>query len=282
VTLPILAVFPHPDDETIAAGGLMAAAVARGVPVTLLCATRGEAGESSIPGIADSDQLGVVREQELREAMRHLGVVDIRFLGYRDSGMEGSSNARNPRAFVQAPVDEAAAKVAAVIREIRPGVVVTYGPEGVYGHPDHIHLYHVTQRAVLVAADPTFTEGNQSEPWQTPALYFGTMPREDMLRMLDRPNGPMAQLSETALANLGTPRAEITHVLDTRAWNDAKRDALLAHRTQTGEGGPLSGITPEMLDERLSHEYFVRAQLPWSSDDKPDLLAVLLAEPTAP
>jgi LmbE family N-acetylglucosaminyl deacetylase len=154
----LLAVFPHPDDETITAGGLMAAAVERGVPVTLLCATRGEAGESSIPGIADSDQLGVVREQELRDAMRHLGVDDVRLLDYRDSGMEGSANASNPRAFVQAPVEQAAAKVATVIREVRPGLVVTFGPEGVYGHPDHIHLYHVATRAVLLAADSDSAE----------------------------------------------------------------------------------------------------------------------------
>lgn len=278
MTNALLAVFPHPDDETITAGGLMAAAVAHSVPVTLVCATRGEAGESSIPGIAGSDQLGVVREQELRDAMRFLGVNDVRFLDYQDSGMEGSPNANHPRAFVQAPVDEAGARVAALIREIRPGIVVTYGPEGVYGHPDHIHLYHVVLRAVLLAADQNFTDSGRAEVWLTPALYFGTTPREEMLRILDRPNGPLAQLSETALANLGTPRADITHVLDACAWSDAKRDAMLAHRTQTGEGGPLSGITPEMLNERLAMEYFVRAPLPWPSSPEADFLSLLVAE----
>jgi hypothetical protein len=102
-----------------------------------------------------------------------------------------------------------------------------------------------------------------------------------MMRLLDRPNGPLAKLSAHALANLGTPRAEISHVLDTRAWIEAKRSAMQAHRTQTGGGGPLSGITPEMLDERLAWEYFVRAPLPWPGGDEPDLLALLTAEQAA-
>jgi N-acetyl-1-D-myo-inositol-2-amino-2-deoxy-alpha-D-glucopyranoside deacetylase len=275
---PLLAIFPHPDDETITAGGLMAAAVERGVPVTLVCATRGEAGESSIPEIADSEELGVVREQELRDAMRLIGVSDVRFLDYRDSGMEGSDNAHNPRAFVRAAVAAAAAKLATFIRALRPALIVTYGPEGVYGHPDHIHLYHVTLRAVLDAGDSSYRDRAGAAPWQTPSLYFGTTPREDMLALLDRPNSPLDRLSESARANLGTPRADITHVLNTERWAEPKLAALRAHRTQTGEGGPLSRITSEVLEQRLGHEYFVRGPLPWlATANAPDLLESLIA-----
>ena len=276
---PLLAIFPHPDDETITAGGLLVAAIERGVPVTLICATRGEAGESSIPGLAGTEALGEARERELREAMRLLGVSDVRFLGYRDSGMEGSENALHPNAFVQASVVEAAAELVPAIRELRPAAIVTFGPEGVYGHPDHIHLHHVVRHAVVIAADPAFRTGSWHEPWQTPSLYFGTTPREDMLALLDRPNGPLSKLSETARANLGTPRAEITDILDTRRWKEQKLAALHAHRTQTGEGGPLSGITQEVLEQRLSREFFVRASLPWSDGtDAADLLRDLAAE----
>src|SRR5829696_5713919 len=102
---PLLAIFAHPDDETFGAAGVMAAAVERGVPVTVISATRGEAGESSVAGLDAPEQLGVVREQELREAMRQIGVSDVRLLGYRDSGMAGSPSAEDPQAFIRAPVD---------------------------------------------------------------------------------------------------------------------------------------------------------------------------------
>lgn len=278
----LLAIFPHPDDETFTAAGVLAAAAARGVPVTVVSATRGEAGESSIGGLDDSEHLGIIREAELRDAMQHLGVSDVRFLDYRDSGMEGSSEAAHPRAFVQAPIEEAAAKLVSLIRAIRPGVILTYGPEGIYGHPDHLHLHHVAMRAVVEAADPAFADEAGSEPWQTPSLYFGTSPREEMLAMLDRPNSPLASISAKALANLGVPRADITHTIDTRAWAQQKRAAIAAHTSQTGDGGPLDQIPAEAIEQRTAWEHFVRAPLPWAPDAaSPDLLGQLLAEQSA-
>lgn len=275
---PLLAIFPHPDDETFTAAGVMAAAIERGIPVTLICATRGEAGESSIPGLNDPAQLGAVREQELRDAMRPLGVNDVRFLDYRDSGMEGSAEAEHERAFVRVSVETVAERLARQIREIRPGVVVTFGPEGIYGHPDHLHLHTAAVRAVAIAADPAFA-CPPAAPWQTPRLYFGTAPREDMLAIFDRPESPLSSISEAARANLGTPRAEITHVIDTSRWEAAKRAAVRAHRTQTGEGGPLSGMDQQVLEDRLRWEYFVRAPLPWTAlDDGSDVIEQLQAE----
>lgn len=275
---PLLAIFPHPDDETFTAGGVMAAAIERGIPVTLVCATRGEAGESSIPGLDDPEKLGAVREQELREAMGHLGVTDVRFLGYRDSGMEGSAEAEDERAFVRVPLEEAAARLASLIREIRPSAILTYGPDGIYGHPDHLHLHHAVVRAVTLAADPAFA-GPPAEAWRTPRLYFGTVPREEMVAMLERAGGPLESISETARANLGTPTADISHFIDTTRWAEEKRAAFAAHRTQTGEGGPISDIPPDVLEERLGREFFVRANLPWSTEvDQPDLLDELATE----
>jgi LmbE family N-acetylglucosaminyl deacetylase len=268
----LLAVFPHPDDETFTAGGVMAAAIERGIPVTLICATRGEAGESSIPGLDDPEKLGAVREQELREAMDHLGVTDVRFLGYRDSGMEGSPEAEHERAFVRVPLEQVAAGLATLIREVQPAAVLTFGREGIYGHPDHLHTHLATVRAVQLAADPDFA-GPPTEAWQTPKLYFGTAPREEMVAMLERPGSPLESISETARANLGTPTSEISHFIDTTRWAEGKRAAFAAHRTQTGEGGPISTIEPDVLEERLGREFFVRADLPWSAEgDEPDLL----------
>src|ERR1044071_3327052 len=98
MTATLLAIFPHPDDETFSAGGLMAAARDQGDTVILICATRGEAGESGNPDHDTPEALGKAREAELRAAMKSLNVDDVRFLGYRDSGMEGSAEARNPLA----------------------------------------------------------------------------------------------------------------------------------------------------------------------------------------
>ena len=249
---PLMAVFAHPDDETFGAAGVMAAAVERGVPVTVISATRGEAGESSIPGLDDPERLGVVRERELREAMRQIGVSDVRLLGYRDSGMAGSPSAEHPLAFVRVPVETAAARLVPHIRSVRPHVILTFGPEGLYGHPDHLHMHHIALRAIQVAADPSHKDRGASEPWQTPVLYFAAFPREDMLALLDRPNSPLRSLPADARANLGTPRSEITHTIDIKSWADSKRAAIASHRTQTAEGGPLAGIPPEVREWQLS------------------------------
>jgi LmbE family N-acetylglucosaminyl deacetylase len=278
---PLLAVFAHPDDETFGAAGVMAAAVERGVPVTIISATRGEAGESSIAGLDDPEQLGMVRERELREAMRQIGVSDVRLLGYRDSGMAGSPSAEHPRAFIRVPVESAASTLAAHIRSIRPHVILTFGPEGLYGHPDHLHMHHVALRGIQLAADPSLKGRATSESWQTPVLYFAAFPREDMLALFDRPNSPLSSLPEDARANLGTPRSQITHRINIEPWQASKRAAIASHRTQTAEGGPLAGIPPEVIEWQLSSEYFVQVPLPWSSpedDVSSDIIAVLAAE----
>jgi LmbE family N-acetylglucosaminyl deacetylase len=278
---PLLAVFPHPDDETFSAAGVMAAAVERGLPVTVISATRGEAGESSIPGLDDPERLGVVRERELREAMRQIGVSDVRLLGYRDSGMAGSPSAEHPQAFIRVPVETAAARLVPHIRSVRPQVILTFGPEGLYGHPDHLHMHHVALRAIQVAADPSHKDRATSQPWQTPVLYFAAFPREEMLTLFDRPDSPLRTLPADARANLGTPRSEITHRINIEPWADSKRAAIASHRTQTAEGGPLAGVPPEVREWQLSHEYFVRAPFPWSSPDDDitsDIIAALAAE----
>ena len=283
MTGPLLAIFPHPDDETFSAAGVMAAAAERGVPVTVISATRGESGESSIPGLEDPERLGVVRERELRDAMRQIGVADVRLLTYRDSGMEGSPAAQHPRALLRAPVEAVAAKLVAHIRAVQPQVIITYGPDGLYGHPDHLHLHYAALRAVEAAADPAHKGRAASEPWQTSLLYFATAPREDMLAMLDRPDSPLQSLSASARANLGTPRADITHVIDIGPWAERKRAAIASHRTQTGEGGPLANMPQEVVERRLAREHFVRAPLPWSSPEdaagnEQDIITALAVE----
>jgi N-acetyl-1-D-myo-inositol-2-amino-2-deoxy-alpha-D-glucopyranoside deacetylase len=281
---PILAIFAHPDDETFTTAGVLAAAVERGIPVTVVSATRGEEGESAMPGLDDPDRLGVVRERELRDAMRQIGVTDVRFLGYRDSGMEGSAAAEHPRAFVRIAPEAAAAKLVTLMRAIRPQTVITFAANGIYGHPDHLQAHRVALLAVSAAADSGQKGRAAAEPWRIGSLYFTTFPREEMLAIFDQPGSPLASLSPDARANLGTPRAEITYDIDISPWSNGKRAAIAAHRTQTAAGGPLSEFPRELTESQIRSEHFVRAPLPWSAiGDEPelDLIQLLARDHTA-
>jgi LmbE family N-acetylglucosaminyl deacetylase len=275
---PLLLIFAHPDDESFGCAGVMTAAIDRGIQVTLISATRGEAGKTGIPELDTPEILGAVREQELRAAAAATGVIDVRFLDYRDSGMAGTPENDDPRAFSQAPTPDVVAKLVVHLRAIRPATVITFGPDGIYGHPDHLAIHHAAVAAVHAAADPAVLPA-VGAPWSPRALYFNAAPREQLLALVDLPDGPFRDLSPEERAKVGTPSAEITTVVDITAYADAKNRALAAHRTQTGEGGPLAGMPPERQEMMLGREYFVRVPLPW---DRPtslplDLIASLAA-----
>lgn len=261
LTEPLLLIFAHPDDESFGCAGVMAAAAERGIPVTLISATRGEAGKTGVPELDTPEILGVVREQELRAAAAAVGVGDVRFLGYRDSGMAGTPENDDPRAFALAPDDEVVAKLVSHIRAVRPATVLTFGPEGIYGHPDHLAAHRTAVAAVAAAGDPAFLPAIGA-PWRARALYFSAAPRERMLAMIDRPDGPLPDLSPKQREKIGTPRAEITTVVDVAPYRAAKERALTAHRTQLGDGGPMADMPEEQRTATLSREHFVRAALP--------------------
>ena len=133
----LLFVFAHPDDESLFSG-TMAHYVQQGVQVTLVCATKGEAGEISDPSLATPDNLGTAREAELRCACDVIGITNLHLLGYCDSGMDGTPENDLPTAFIQADPDDVRLKLIRIIREVKPHIVVTFEPHGWYGHPDHI------------------------------------------------------------------------------------------------------------------------------------------------
>src|SRR4051794_31677477 len=187
VTSPrrLLLVHAHPDDETINNGATMARYVAEGASVTLLTCTLGEEGEVLVPELAQlaadqADQLGGYRIGELAAAMAALGVSDWRFLGgagrYRDSGMMDTPANDKPRAFWRADLDAAVAHAVAVVREVRPHVVVAYDEVGGYGHPDHIQAHRVAMAAVDAAADPEYRR-DLGAPWAVAKVYWNAMPR---------------------------------------------------------------------------------------------------------
>jgi LmbE family N-acetylglucosaminyl deacetylase len=228
-----------------------------------ICATRGEAGSIRDSRLATPATLGAVREQELREALSHVGLSELRLLGFRDSGMENTPDNDDPRALIQQPPEVILTHLTGHIRDLRPATVVTFGPEGIYGHPDHILIGRIAARAVELAADPTWLPA-LSEPWRVSALYHTVAPRESMLALLDHPDQPLGEISEESRNNLGTPSSDITHWLDVSRWLDRKRKALAAHRTQFNEA-----LNPDAEGADLDNhgiEQYARQPLPWDPE----------------
>ncbi|MGK4582830.1 N-acetyl-1-D-myo-inositol-2-amino-2-deoxy-alpha-D-glucopyranoside deacetylase [Kitasatospora sp. HPMI-4] len=289
----LLLVHAHPDDESIGNGATMARYAAEGAAVTLVTCTLGEGGEVIPPELAHltadrEDTLGRYRIGELTEAMRAVGVADFRFLGgpgrYRDSGMMGVPENDVPGCFWQADLDEAAGHLVAVIREVRPQVLVTYDENGGYGHPDHIKAHRVAMRAYELAADPAW-RAELGAAWRIAKVYWNRMPRSVIDRGLAeaaarRPFPGVAQVSDIP----GVVDDElVTTVFDGTAHAAAKTAALRAHRTQIAVNGEFFALSNHLAQPVVTTEYYqlVRGE-PGGRLPETDLFAGLdVAEPVA-
>lgn len=272
----LLAVFAHPDDEAFGTGGTLARYAAAGVDIALVCATRGEVGEIADESLATPDTLGQVREKELVCAADILGVRDVVFLGYRDSGMAGTTDNGNSDAFVNAPAEEVVSQLVGIIRRVRPQVIVTFEPNGGYGHPDHIAVHRHTLAAFHAAANP-FRYAEQGEAWQASRLFYTAIPRSFFLEMRDRLVAAGVDTSEFARFEedgIGWPDDQVNVVVDVAEEIEAKWAALNCHRTQFGPNNLFRRLSDEEIQQMLGREYFALA---WPDPD-PDLqLAGLFA-----
>jgi N-acetyl-1-D-myo-inositol-2-amino-2-deoxy-alpha-D-glucopyranoside deacetylase len=280
----LLLVHAHPDDESIVSGATMAKYAAEGADVTLLTCTLGEEGEVLVPELVQlaadqADQLGGLRIGELEAAMRELGVTDHRFLGgagrFRDSGMMGTPANDKPRAFWRAAADterfdEAVGHAVAVIREVRPQVLVTYDDNGDYGHPDHIMAHRVAMAAVDRAADAAYGGG---EPWRVAKVYWTATPKS----MLRAGFAALADQAETffGVADVddlpfGVEDDVVTTCIDAGAYGEAKMRALAAHRTQITVDGPFFALSNMIGREIMAIEHFrlVQGELGADRDER--------------
>jgi N-acetyl-1-D-myo-inositol-2-amino-2-deoxy-alpha-D-glucopyranoside deacetylase len=265
----MLLVHAHPDDETINNGATMARYVAEGAQVTLLTCTLGEEGEVLVPELEllaaeHADQLGGYRISELRTAMDALGVTDSRFLGgpgrYRDSGMMGTPANDKPRAFWNADLDEAVAHAVAVVREVRPQVVVTYDENGGYGHPDHIQAHRVAMGAVAAAADPAYRP-DLGEAWDVAKVYWCCVPQSVLQAGIDAlaaagDDSFFQGVTDAAEIPFSVPDDEVTAAVDGRPFSRNKDAAMRAHPTQILVDGPFFALSNKIGQEMLAVEYY--------------------------
>ena len=250
----LLAVFAHPDDESLAAGGTLAACADRGVEVAVVCLTRGEAGVIAGPEIATREPLASVRERELRAACDALGVAAVECLGYRDGWLSAHDHAT-----VRNEIKDA-------VRRWRPATIVTFGRDGFYDHPDHIAVYAY----VTGALDALREDGIR------PAVYYATWPRGLMAELLASvaARGCDVDLWGIDPKGFGVAVEPITTVVDVRAYLRRKLTAISSHRSQLPDGHLFRALDAELSETYLGYEYFHRAR---PANGEPDWLADVVA-----
>jgi len=261
----ILAIYGHPDDEGQVTGSL-ARFIAAGNSVTLVCATRGEVGEISDPALSTPETLWYTRELELRAAMAQIGLRDVRFLPYRDSGMAGTPENDDPRALHQAPASDVVAAIVAILRDVRPHLVFTWDPTGGYGHPDHLAVHRHTVAAFDACANAeAYPESGPA--WAPERLYWGARTMKgfaslflEMERRGVLPEPLSAERRERFDKAMTEPEPSASVVADVRAYIEVKRAAAGMHRSQFGENSMFARIPDDLRDRFYGEERFFQAR----------------------
>ena len=235
----------HPDDEAIATGGTMAKAVAAGHRVVLVVATQGEHGEVAEGFLEPGETLGQRRVVETHRAAEILGVARVEFLGYVDSGMMGTPENDLSDSFWRADVEEAAAKLAAILGEEEADVLTAYDEDGVYGHPDHIQVHRVGVAAGRLAG--------------TPKVYLNTVNRDFMQREMARAREEGRELPGDIPEELpiGVSEDRITTTVDVREFLPVKRRAMAAHASQISETSFFLAMPEDMFTVGFGQEWYI-------------------------
>lgn len=247
----VLGVFAHPDDEQFGSAAALVGCVRRGIPVHILCATRGDAGEISDPALATRETLAEVREGELRTACAMLGFAEPRLLDYGDGRLPEADPA------------ELRDHVVATIRSVQPRVVITFDANGGYGHPDHIAIHHATLDAMEVAGDPAHRP--ELGPAHLPdKLYVTAYPRSSMalmdegMRSLGLPGFNLGDVQTIPTHEIGSPDELITTVVPALDDFELRMRAMFAHRTQFGPESPFARFPDDLMRRLMANDCFRR------------------------
>jgi LmbE family N-acetylglucosaminyl deacetylase len=236
----------HPDDECIATGGVMSKAADAGHRVVLVTATRGEHGEVADGFLDHGEQLWERRVKETEASAAILGVSRVEFLGYVDSGMMGTPTNDAPDCFWRADIDEAAERLAAILRQEDADILTVYDDHGLYNHPDHIQVHRVGHRAAELAG--------------TKKVYEYSIDRDALREMvkLASQEDDMPEFDD----NFGVPGHMITTRVDVMPWVDRKRKAMQAHASQISEQSFFLAMPPEQFAVAFGTEMFILKAAP--------------------
>jgi N-acetyl-1-D-myo-inositol-2-amino-2-deoxy-alpha-D-glucopyranoside deacetylase len=238
----VLAVFAHPDDESLACGGTIARLADAGVSVVLLCASRGERGAISDPTLVADGDLAAARTRELMDAAAVLGIADVVIADHPDGDLRWDD------------VPELHREIVELVERHQPAGVITFAEDGLYWHLDHIGVHERTYTAVRSFGDAA------------PPLYYVTMPKGIMRAVVGAahakggapPDSSFWGIEPDAFGDAAKPA---TFTLDVRPWIGRKLTALRCHRTQMGRQNPLAWIDEEDARRWLGTEYFRRADI---------------------
>ena len=255
----VLAVFAHPDDESLACGGTLARLADAGVRVVLLCGSRGESGSISDPALVPDGDLARVRTRELTEAAGVLGVSDVVVFDHPDGDLRWDD------------VAEFHEEIVAALRTYRPDAVITFAEDGLYWHLDHIGVHERTYTAVK-----TFGAA-------APPLFYVTMPKGIMRKIAEAAHGKGGAPPDSSFWGIepdafGDAALPPTFSIDVRDWVPRKLAALRCHRTQMGPNNPMAWIDEDEARRWLGTEYFRRSPL---ESDAADSVLEQLGEPVA-
>lgn len=259
-----MAVFAHPDDETFGTGGTLAYYAKQGVEVHLVCATRGEVGDVPPEMLAGFDSVAELRESELRCAASTLGITDVHFLNYRDSGMPGTPDNTDPMALAAQDPQKVIADVVHYIRLLKPQIVLTFDPIGGYRHPDHIAIQRAAEKAFYAAGDPAYTT-DSLPPFAPSKLYFSTMPKTLLklgvffMRLTGkdpRKAGKNGDIDLVSIANVSFP---VNAVINYRSVMEIRDQASACHASQGGGAQITGGFMGAVRRVFAARENFMRA-----------------------
>jgi LmbE family N-acetylglucosaminyl deacetylase len=246
--LRLLGVFAHPDDETLGVGGTLAKYAAEGVDTYLVTATRGERGwmgpPQEDPGL---EAMARIREAELKAAARALGICHISFLDYIDGDLD------------QAPHDEVVGKIVREIRRVKPQVVITFPPDGIYGHPDHIAISQFATAAAIAAADPNYVDPSQQPAHRVAKLYY-LVETKNTIELYKEIVGDLSMdIDNVHRETVGWDDWAVTTRIDAACcWRSAYQ-AVLAHQSQLPSLGSMTDESEQTHERIFGHNTFYRA-----------------------
>jgi len=243
--LKLLAIFPHPDDETLGLGSTFARYASEGVETHLVCATHGERGwfdsEGPDPG---AEGVARIRTAELQCAADNLGLHEVTFLDFID----GDVDQANPAEIIR--------KLVTQIRHIQPQVIVTFAPDGAYGHPDHIALSQFTNGAIVCATDESFSDG--LPPHRISKLYYMVDSEEIVQAANDVFGGLRMEIDGVIRRHVGWEYWQITTILDNHQYMNKVQKAIQCHKSQLPGYGPIGEMSVAELTKLFGIGHFYR------------------------